>query len=304
MSGPAATPRPAGGIRALLSQDAETAASAWAAIIREVHRETPGCASRALQAARDPRGRSSYQALAEQVPPDAGTILDVGCGDGVMLSLLCRQDHARVLGIDLSWQELARARSRFGAAARTAVADAGCLPIRSDVLDAAVCHMTLMLLADLPGFLTRLSQSLRPSGTFAAVVQSSHGQGMARIGPAAAECGTAVRSWWQRRIGPAPDTQAGAILAGQDSLNTLFARAGFTTPVVEPLTVSLRATPDRIWADYLANLYLIRTLTRAAADELRDIAVRALVTHADSAGQVEFGIALDMLTAWNERGTR
>jgi hypothetical protein len=155
-----------------------------------------------------------------------------------------------------------------------------------------------MLFADLPSVLAELARVLRPSGTFAAVVQASPAHGGRRIGAAAAECGAAMRSWWQREIGDLPDTRAGAELADPARLSAVFAQAGFTRHRWEPVTVTIHAAAGQIWADYLANLYLIRALGPAGNRNLREIATEALDRHADSAGRVRFDVALGLLTAW------
>lgn len=298
MTRPWPAPPPAGSLRALLGCGGETADHAWESIIRDVHRATPGCTSRGLSRARDPRGRSSYELLADSVPPGAATMADVGCGDGEMAEILRRRGGTRVVGVDRSWPETSLARSRLGAGAAAVVGDAHRLPIGDGVLDAAVCHMALMLFADLPSVLAELARVLRPSGTFAAVVQASPAHGGRRIGAAAAECGAAMRSWWQREIGDLPDTRAGAELADPARLSAVFAQAGFTRHRWEPVTVTIHAAADQIWADYLANLYLIRALGPAGNRNLRKIATEALDRHADSAGRVRFDVALGLLTAW------
>jgi ubiquinone/menaquinone biosynthesis C-methylase UbiE len=290
-------PPSAGSLRILLGGGADSVDHAWESIISDVHRATPGCTSRGLRNARDPRGRSSYEVLADSVPAGAALIADIGCGDGEMAMMLRRRGGARVLGVDRSWPETTRARSRLGIGAAALVGDASRLPISDGVLDAAVCHMALMLFADLPSALEQLARTLRPSGTFASIVQSSPARSGGRIGTAAAQCGAAMRSWWLREIGDLPDTRAGAQLADPAMLAAAFTRAGLTQPRWEPVTVTIHAAADQVWAEYLANLYLIRALGPAENRCLRQVAIDVLSEHAGSDGRVRFDVALGLLTA-------
>ena len=109
-------------------------------------------------------------------------------------------------------------------------------------------------------------------------------------------CGAAIQSWWQRVIGDLPDTSSGATLADPGASRAVFIQEGFTAPHWEPFTVTIHATPDQVWADYLANLYLIRALSAAARGSLAGIATAALNRHTDSDGRVRFDIALRLLT--------
>lgn len=60
---------------------------------------------------RAPDGRSSYEILCDRV---AGSrrVLDLGCGDGVLLELLARGEGRRLAGVDLSTHSVAPARRR------------------------------------------------------------------------------------------------------------------------------------------------------------------------------------------------
>ncbi|MYR57178.1 methyltransferase domain-containing protein, partial [Streptomyces sp. SID625] len=76
--------------------------------LRSFHAEHPAVTGDALGGGRAPDGRSSYAILADQV---AGRrrVLDLGCGDGVLLELLATAPGRRLAGVDLSPHSLALA---------------------------------------------------------------------------------------------------------------------------------------------------------------------------------------------------
>jgi SAM-dependent methyltransferase len=98
--------------------------------------------------------------------------LDVACGDGFLLSVLAsRRQHGLALsGIDMSFGELACARSRLGSTVPLVRARAQDMPFRSQRLDYVLCHMALMLMEDVERVLSEVHRILKPGGTFAAVV--------------------------------------------------------------------------------------------------------------------------------------
>ena len=58
-------------------------------------------------------GRSDFQAIAAWVQPDS-TVLDLGCGDGLLLKYLRQTRNARGYGIDIE-VEVQLARAQFAA---------------------------------------------------------------------------------------------------------------------------------------------------------------------------------------------
>jgi demethylmenaquinone methyltransferase / 2-methoxy-6-polyprenyl-1,4-benzoquinol methylase len=65
------------------------------------------------------------------------TVLDVGCGTGLMSAKLARMDR-RVVAVDLSAAMIAQARRRYGHAVEFMEADAEDLPFDDDAFDAVI----------------------------------------------------------------------------------------------------------------------------------------------------------------------
>lgn len=120
--------------------------------MRRFHAVHPGITGRALARA------GSYARLAALVPPEA-RVLDLACGDGVLLSQL----GPRAIGIDLSREELGRT-------SRTVQGRAQALPFADRSFDACTCHLAFMLFDGIEDVVAELSRVLRPGGVFIALL--------------------------------------------------------------------------------------------------------------------------------------
>lgn len=91
-----------------------------------------------------------------------GLVVDIAAGTGD----LCREVNAAghtAVGVDLSWQMLAHART----ASPLVQADALRLPLPAAAVDGATCGFALRNLADLPSFFAELARVVRPGGRIA-----------------------------------------------------------------------------------------------------------------------------------------
>ena len=121
--------------------------------LRQFHAANAGITSRVLA-----RG-GSYERLAARVPRDA-RVLDLGCGDGHLLSLL----GPRAVGIDIAAEELALARHpRVQARAQA-------LPFADGAFDAIVSHLAFMLMDEPVRVASEIDRVLAPGGAFHAVL--------------------------------------------------------------------------------------------------------------------------------------
>lgn len=141
---------------------------------RVFHGEMEAATEESVRDFRDDAGRNSYQRVADALDaPALETVLDVGCGNGPLLAeVVARNPAIRVSGIDLSPEEIARARARVPDANidRLAVGDAANMPFADAAFDAVTSHMVLMLLPQLDPVLAEIRRVLRPAGKLAFLV--------------------------------------------------------------------------------------------------------------------------------------
>jgi SAM-dependent methyltransferase len=92
----------------------------------------------------------------------AGDVLDVGCGTGRNLPLY--RPAVRVVGIDVSWDALARARRRRPDVPLVQ-GDAEALPFRPGAFDTVVSGLVFCSVPDAARGLLEVKRVLRPGGT-------------------------------------------------------------------------------------------------------------------------------------------
>lgn len=142
--------------------------------LRAFHAARAGGASAVFGGGRLVDGQSSYQWLAAALTPQRHRIvLDLGCGDGLLLALLRLHlgTGARLSGLDMSPEELAVAALRFGSSGvRLIAARAQAIPLANASQDAVVSHLALMLMDDVAAVLAEARRVLRPGGALVAVL--------------------------------------------------------------------------------------------------------------------------------------
>src|SRR5687767_2749801 len=148
--------------------------SSGESFLRAFHDANPGITSHAFA-----RGRS-YERLAARVASlvPHGRILDLACGDGVLLCLL----GPNAIGVDLSHAELRSANAAFDdilhtrypeltrGETRVARARAQQLPFRDESFEAVTCHLAFMLFDDVGAVVAELARVLEPGAPFIALL--------------------------------------------------------------------------------------------------------------------------------------
>lgn len=92
-----------------------------------------------------------------------GKILDIGCGDGFISSIIAREAGAKVYGLDISMHAVSKAKER-GIAARVLNLDRQAFPFRKDSFDAVFCGDVLEHVHDTESLLENISHVLKPGG--------------------------------------------------------------------------------------------------------------------------------------------
>ena len=141
---------------------------------RGFHDDLESVTEKSLSDFTDASGRNSYQRLAEAIDPRTlANLLDLGCGDGLLLAEVIALNPAIVVsGVDLSQFEVDRARSRLPCenVGGLVVADATNVPFADATFDAVTSHMMLMLIPNLEPVLAEIVRVLKPTKRFVGLV--------------------------------------------------------------------------------------------------------------------------------------
>lgn len=140
------------------------------------HERIP-CATRdGVGTLHDDSGRTSYEILMDALfttAPDPMRVLDVGCGDGTLLSAIHKRfPKAALAGIDLVAPDVAIARTRVPDA-DVRVGDCHQLPFPDKSFNFTAAHMVLMLIDDVDGAIEEIVRTLSPGGRFAFVIDDA-----------------------------------------------------------------------------------------------------------------------------------
>jgi SAM-dependent methyltransferase len=122
-----------------------------------------------------PRAGSAARAVLALVPDRARTLLDVGCGTGLVTERLTRPG-LRVIGVDSSTEMARMASARVGPA--LVLGDSRRLPFADASLDAVSAVWLLHLLPDAPAVVAECARVLRPGGVFVTTVDKDAGHDM------------------------------------------------------------------------------------------------------------------------------
>ena len=229
----------------------------------DFHRDFPGCTSAAFAHGHSlENAKSSYQLLADLASDD--DVLDLGCGDGHLLSLLAPRTGCRpAIGLDLSPHELARAQHQHGPLP-LALGRAQRLPFRDSSFSLVLSHFAFHLMGDLDALVDELARVLAPSGRFAAIIG-----GGPKVGDSF-ELFLRLLAKAQRddqRIPPIGEKRART----EDGLRTLFGRhAAFRDPLqFDDYYVDFGGSFDEVWSR-LSTVYDLVHFTAPEQEALRD----------------------------------
>ncbi|MBT2472035.1 class I SAM-dependent methyltransferase [Streptomyces sp. ISL-66] len=205
-----------------------------------------------------PRAEAACAAVLGLLPPAAATLLDLGCGTGIVTTrIAAARPGLCVLGVDTSQGMAAMARSR---GVPVVLASGTRLPVRPGTLD-AVSAVWLLHLLRTPGavaaVIAEAGRVLRPGGVFVTTVDKD----------AAHDVGSDIDAVLAPHLTPTPADSAPVVAA--------HAAAAGLRPVGEALFTGhgQGRTPRRSAAALLAGQYASRvrprgTTPRGLADQL------------------------------------
>ena len=244
---------------------------------------------------RTPRGLSSYQLFAERIhelAPNARAILEVGCGDGLLLRRLWALYHSKIelVGVDLSEAELDRARRLFGEADYIC-ADARTADFGVERFDAVVSHLVLMIASQPERILQSVRRSLRPSGLLISVIQRSWQESTLNAVLAAAM--RALQSEHQTALPSIPERARFEDIA---ELHRVIESGGFHDVIIEPYEVAARFSREETWA-FVQRIYHFGLLSATSQAAIRAAVDAALTDMLDEDGRFEATMPLQLIIA-------
>ncbi|MFT2020010.1 class I SAM-dependent methyltransferase [Streptomyces sp. 796.1] len=275
-----------------MTTTARTTTTEQEAFLRAYHAAHPAVTADALGAGRAPDGRSSYQILCDRVA-GRNRVLDLGCGDGLLVELLARTAGRRIVGVDLSPQALSLAHRRPATAATALVeARAQTLPCATDGFDACVSHLALMLMGEVEQVVAEVARVLVPGGVLACAI------GGGAVGGEAYELFVDLL---RQTVRTAPAAQHIPKLGdrrtrSREGLDGLLGPAGFAPVTWETVPIDLSGSVDEVWAA-VSGVYDLGPLAPDAVAALRAAFGRAARELATPEGRVPCGFDVHVATA-------
>ncbi|MFD9504277.1 class I SAM-dependent methyltransferase [Streptomyces sp. NPDC060035] len=262
------------------------------AFLRAFHAEHPAVTADAFGGGRAADDRSSYEILCDRVA-ESRRVLDLGCGDGLLMELLARTDGRQITGVDLSPEALARARCRPALAGATLrESRAQDLPFADDSFDACVSHMALMLMGEVERVIAEVARVLSPGGTLACVM------GGGAVGGEAYELFLGLL---RSVISTAPAAQRIPVLGdrrtrSRDGLDSILGPAGFAPVDWETIPIDLSGPAEQVWAA-VSGIYDVGPLDSPTVESLREAFLAAVEERALPNGHVRCGMKVHVATA-------
>lgn len=255
--------------------------------LTDFHDRRPGITSAAYGTLAARRGAlafaSSYDSLAAEVAATDRRVLDLACGDGLLLSLLQARAPSRLAlsGIDLSAGELAAAQQRLQGAAQLCRGRAQALPMADASFDHVVCHMALMLMDDLDSVLREVRRVLVVGGKFSFTVGANPPPNQPVLAAyvlrlRALLSGTASR----------PLRFGDARLRSPDGIRQALG-AGFSSTSMEELSLSRRYTPAQLW-QWFDGMYDLAFLTPSEQAHFKSDYLAEIESLCEADGRLEF----------------
>ncbi|WP_274911255.1 class I SAM-dependent methyltransferase [Streptomyces sp. WZ-12] len=262
------------------------------AFLQAFHAEHPSVTAEVFGRGRALDGRSSYEILCDRV---AGSrrVLDLGCGDGLLLECLAREDDRQLAGVDLSAESLALARRRPAlSGARLEQGRAQELPFADDSFDACAAHLALMLMGEIEQVAAEVARVLSPGGVLACVMGGGAVGGEAYARFLGLLRSTVTNLPAAQRIPALGDGRT----RSRDGLDSVLGPAGFSAVDWETIHLDLSGRVGQVWTA-VSGMYDLGPLDRATVERLREAFFAEVMDMTTPGGRVPCAVAMHVATA-------
>ncbi len=265
----------------------------WNEHLVAFHRKYNNPTGELMELLRTTQGVTSYELLAakmRKIAPHARDILEVGCGDGVLLERLVRSygPDIALRGIDLCEADIERARERVPEATFIQ-GDASNHHLGQKSQDVVASHLAFMAIAELRTVLTRVREALREGGSLVFVVEDplANDAIIRLIGSAIAQLRTRVPTFM-------PSAPRREQIEHDAILRALLSETGFSRVSIEHFRVGARLSEEQLWR-FIVLAYPLGLLDDEALRGVRGAlhAELASLAHADA----EVTLALRLVDA-------
>lgn len=240
---------------------------------------TPGLTPAAFKNFRTIDGKNSYEILAETVPSESDSILDLACGDGHLAQYVLPRlkAHGKYFGVDMAEGELEAARANVrDTRAEFIRAEAQSLPLKEKSVDHVLCHMAFMLMLPIGPVIREIRRVLKPGGTFSAIVPA----------PADDDFLIAVR-----RI------CLDFVKSRFPGVENILAGHSYQPPQAktQEIHLEIHSNPDGVWT-MMRNMYYVSFLEPKDKEELKNKVLEFARKHAKFGRHLHFEFAMRMFT--------
>lgn len=267
----------------------------WNAHLVAFHEHFENATSGPMSLMRSQAGETSYAIVARrthELVPGAKAVLDVGCGDGLLLRKLKRlyAHPIELAGIDLCQAELDRAHAMLDAA--TFICGDACeTDLGAERYDAIVAHLAIMIASEPERILERAKAALRNDGVLLLLMEALplhpvigrvFGAGLAAL----------------QSVHPAflPIIPKRMNLADDSELARALSDVGFAEVDVEPYAVQGRFTRAEIWS-YVQRVYPFGLLEASLREKVHAAVDDAVTRQLEDDGRLNVTMSLRLAIA-------
>lgn len=261
-------------------------------LIKKSHATFAGCTSRYWSQGLTPQGLTSYQYTIDAISQVEGNVLDLCCGDGLLLEELINKGRRRedLFGVDLSRDELNLAMQRLpGVDLR--LENARRLNFPEMFFSAVASHFAIMLIPKLEEVLVEISRVLKFGGLFVAVIPGND------TNPLDVIYLDEIRSLFSRGRGVIPPSLGDARIQSDEGVKSLFSfDRGFRKVEITQTSVTFHLPIEQVIQGYM-NRYYAFMLSNDERAALRSRLLKSIHPYVNSKSLVERVVKIRRIVA-------